>query len=221
MVSAVTWMFPKSKVARIALQAASSRTDKVDMQYQRTREQIIILENDVVEVRAEIELRTLESETARTPLTDADIKADEDRHLLGHSEKLQVVEAKVQSFRMMLRDVSQRLDESTAKLNDEHCPNLEQETENSSLLSQIFVLRGRLSNALTDAARLRKYISEKENHIRDKVKDVTDVSSKMATLCSYLAENGIGIDEDDLRSSSRSNSNSDEYLLTISLLKGS
>jgi hypothetical protein len=46
---------------------------------------------------------------------------------------------------------------------------------------------------------LRKYISEKENHIRDKVKDVTDVTSKMAMLCSYLAENGIGIDEDDHR----------------------
>ena len=223
---------------RIALQAASSRADEVDMQYQRAREQINRLENDLVEVRAEIELRSLESETARTRLTDAenswaksreevdgfralttgtlgqlvdlhrDLKADEDRHLRGHSEKLQAVEAEAQSFRMMLRDVSQRLDESTAKLNDERRRNREHETENSSLLSQIVVLRGQLSSALTDAARLRKDISEKENHIRDKIKDATDVTTKMAMLRSYLAENGIGIDEDDLRSSSRSNNNS-------------
>jgi chromosome segregation ATPase len=223
---------------RLALQAASSRADEVDMQYQRAREQINRLENDLVEVRAEIELRTLESETARTRLTDAenswaksreevdgfralttgtlgqlvdlhrDLKADEDRHLRGHSEKLQAVEAEAQSFRMMLRDVSQRLDESTAKLNDERRRNREQETENSSLLSQIVVSRAQLSNALTDAARLRKDISEKENHIRDKVKDATDVTTKMAMLRSYLAENGIGIDEDDLTPSSRSNNNS-------------
>jgi chromosome condensin MukBEF ATPase and DNA-binding subunit MukB len=164
MVSAATSMFPRSKVAHIALQAASSRADEVDMQYQCAGEHINRLENDLVEVPAEIELQTLDSETARTRLTDnenswaksreevdsfrafatgtlgqlgdlhRDLKADEDRHLRGHSEKLQAVEAKVQSFRMMLRDVSKRLDESTAKLNDERCPNREQETENSSPL---------------------------------------------------------------------------------------
>jgi chromosome segregation ATPase len=221
---------------RIALQAASSRADEVNMQYQRAREQINRLENDLVEVRGEIELRTLESETARGRLTDAenswaksreevdgfralttgtlgqlldlhrDLKADEDRHLRGHSEKLQAVEAEAQSLRMMLRDVSQRVDESTAKLNDERRRNREHETENSALMSQIVVLRGQLSNALSDVARLRKDIAEKENHIRDKVKDAADVTSKMAMLRNYLAENGIGIDEDDLGPSSRSNS---------------
>ena len=223
---------------RIALQAASSRADEVDVQYQRAREQINRLENDLVEVRGEIELRTLECETARARLTDAenswaksreevdgfralttgtlgqlldlhrDLKADEDRHLRGHSEKLQAVEAEAQSLRLMLRDVSQRIDESTAKLNDERRRNREHETENSSLMSQIAVLRGQLSNALADAARFRKDIAEKENRIHDKMKDAADVTSKMVMLRSYLADNGIDIDEDDLGPSSRSNSNS-------------
>ena len=220
---------------RIALQAASSRADEVDMQYQRAREQINRLENDLVEVRGEIELRTLESETARGRLTDAenswaksreevdafralttgtlgqlldlhrDLKADEDRHLRGHSEKLQAIEAEAQTLRTMVREASQRIDESTSKLNDERRRNREHESENSLLQSQIVVLRGQLSNALADAARLRKSVAEKENHIRDKVKDASDATAKMAMLRNYLAENGIGIDEDELRPSSRTN----------------
>ena len=86
---------------------------------------------------------------------------------------------------MMLRDVSQRLDESTAKFNDERPRNREKKTEKSSLLSQIVVLLGQLSKAITDAARLRKDISEKDNNIRHKVKDVTDVTTEIAILCSY------------------------------------
>jgi len=222
---------------RIALQTASSRADEVDIQYQRAREQINTLENDLVEVRGEIELRTLESETARTRLTETenswaksreevdafralttgalgqlldlhrDLKADEDRHLRGHSEKLQAVEAEAQSLRLILREVSQRIEESTVKLNEERRRSREHETENSLLQSQIVVLRGQLSNALADAARLRKDLAEKENHIHDKVKDASDTTAKMAMLRNYLAENGIGIDDDDLRPASRFNGN--------------
>jgi chromosome segregation ATPase len=50
-------------------------------------------------------------------------------------------------------------------------------------------------------------MAEKENHLRDKTKDASDAASKMTMLRNYLAENGIGIDEDDLRPSSRSNGN--------------
>ena len=222
---------------RIALQDTSSRTDDVSMQYQRAREQIKRLENDLVEARGEIELRTLEAETARARLTDAenswaksreevdgfralttgtlgqlldlhrDLKADEDRHLRGHSEKLQAVETEAQSLRMRLREVSQNIDEMTSKLNDERRQNREHETENSLLLSQIVVLRGQLTNALTDTARLRNDMAEKENRIRDKAKDASDATTKMAMLRNYLAENGVDISEDELRSSSRSNGN--------------
>lgn len=228
---------------RLALQTASSRADEVNMQYQRAREKINILENDLIEVRGEIELRTLESETARARLTETenswaksreevdgfralttgtlgqlldlhrDLKADEDRHLRGHSEKLQAAEAEAQSLRMMLREVSQRNDESANKLNDERRRNREHETENSLLSSQIVVLRGQLANALADVARLRKDMAEKENHIRDKVKDASDATTKMAMLRTYLAENGIGIDDDDLRPSSRSNSSASPEII--------
>ncbi|KAF8973589.1 hypothetical protein BDZ97DRAFT_379394 [Flammula alnicola] len=222
--------------ARVALQASSARAVEVDMQHQRAQEQIKALETDLAELRGEIETRTAEAEAARARLTDAenswaksreeadafraltttslgelldthrDLKADEDRLLRGHSEKIQAVEAEAQSLRMMLREASQRADEAANKLTEERRRNREHETENSSLQAQIVTLRGQLSNALADAARLKKDIASTENHVRDKSKEVSDANAKMGMLRNYLAEHGIGVDEDDLRPSSRAKS---------------
>lgn len=229
--------------ARIALQASSARAVEIDMQYQRAQEQIKALETDVAELRGEVETRTAEAEAARARLTDAenswaksreeadafraltttslgelldshrDLKADEDRLLRGHSEKIQAVEAEAQSLRLMLRETAQRADDASNKLAEERKRTRDQETENSTLQSQIVVLRGQLSNALADAARLRKDLSTAENRAREKSKEVSDATAKLGMLRNYLAENGVGIDEDDIRPSSRVNgSNSPEAI---------
>jgi len=221
--------------ARIALGTSSARATEVDMHYQRAQEQIRTLETDVAELRGELETRTVEAESARSRLTDAenswaksreeadafraltttslgelldshrDMKADEDRALRGHSDKIQAVEAEAQSLRLMLREVSQRADDASTKLTEERKRNRDHESEHSILHAQLVVVRGQLSNALADAARLRKDLTSMENHARDKVKDVSDANAKLGMLRNYLAENGITIDEDDLRPSSRAN----------------
>lgn len=220
--------------ARIALQAASARAEEVDMQYQRAREQISAIESDLAELRGEVETRTLEAEAARARLTDVenswtksreeadafralttgglgelldshkDLKADEDRLLRGHSEKLQAVEAEAQSLRLLLRETTLKVDEAQKKMADERRRTREQESEQLILRSQIVALRGQLSQAHADVGRSRKETSEKDNLLRDKDKEISDTSLKMGMLRNYLAENGVGIDEGEFRPSSRS-----------------
>jgi chromosome segregation ATPase len=221
--------------ARVALSASSARALEVDMQYQRAQEQIKELEADIAELRGEVETRTAEAEAARARLTDAenswaksreeadafraltttslgelldthrDLKADEDRLLRGHSEKIQAVEAEAQSLRMMLRETGQRADEASNKVAEERKRNRDYEIEHSSLQAQIVTLRGQLSNALADAARLKAEMSSADNQVRDKTKDAIEANAKLGMLRNYLAENGIRIDDDDLRPSSRLN----------------
>lgn len=230
--------------ARVALQASSARAMEIDMQYQRAQEQIRTLESDVAELRGELETRTTEAEAARARLTDAenswaksreeadafraltttslgelldshrDLKADEDRLLRGHSEKIQAVEAEAQSLRLMLREVSQRADDSASKLLEERRRNQERETEHSTLQNQITTLRTQLSNAFSDTARLRNELSTLESRLRDKTKDLADTTTKLGMMRNYLAENGIGIDEDDLRPSSRSASAASPHVIS-------
>lgn len=221
--------------AKIALQAASARATEVDMHHERAQEKIKTLEADLADLRGELETRTAEAENARENLTDAenswaksreeadafraltttslgelldthrDLKADEDRVLRGHMEKIQAVEAEAQQLRMMLREAAQRADESAAKLLDERKKTQEAQSEHSTLQSQMVVLRGQLSNALGDGARLKKDLSGLEGKMRERAKEASDATAKLSMLRNYLAENGVTVDEDDLRPSSRAN----------------
>jgi DNA repair exonuclease SbcCD ATPase subunit len=219
--------------ARIALQAASARAEEVDIQYQRAREQIGTLEADFAELRGEIEARTADAESARARLTDVenswaksreeadafralttgslgelldshrDLKTDEDRMARGHAEKIQAIEVESQSLRRMYKDAVQRMEDSQNKLTEERQRVREHETGHSFLRSQIVGLRAQLSNTLADTGKLRKDVADKDSVLREKAKEASDASLKLVMLRNYLAENGISVDDTDLRSSSR------------------
>ncbi|KAJ7596845.1 hypothetical protein C8J56DRAFT_918475 [Mycena floridula] len=214
--------------ARSALQAASSRAEEVDSQHQRAREQIITLETDIAELRGELEARTAESESIRARLTDVenswaksreeadafralttgslgelldshrDLKTDEDRVARSHAEKVQAVEGESASLRKMLKDATQRLDQSQEMLSEERKRIREFETEQSYLRSQILGLRTQLSNTQTDCGRFRKDLADKEITLQEKLKEVSDATIRLSMLRSYVTENGIGADEADV-----------------------
>ncbi|KAJ7492803.1 hypothetical protein FB451DRAFT_1389152 [Mycena latifolia] len=219
--------------ARTALQAASSRAEEVDVQYDRAREQISTLEVDVVELRGELESRTAEVESIRSRLTDVenswaksreeadafralttgglgelldshrDLKTDEDRVARGHAEKTQAMETEATSLRKMLKEAAQQADQAQLQVAEERRRVREHETEQSLLRSQLVGLRAQLSNALADIGRAKKDLAERDAQLSDRSKDSSDATVRLGMLRNYLAENGIGIDEDAERSRSR------------------
>ncbi|KAJ7706377.1 hypothetical protein B0H17DRAFT_1156675 [Mycena rosella] len=219
--------------ARTALQAASSRAEEVDVQYDRAREHISTLEVDVVELRGELEARHAEVESVRSRLNDVenswaksreeadafralttgglgelldshrDLKTDEDRVARGHAEKTLAMETEAASLRKMLKEVTQQADQAQSQVAEERRRVREHETEQSLLRSQLVGLRAQLSNALVDIGRTKKDLAEREAQLSDRAKDSSDATVRLGMLRNYLAENGIGVDEDAERSRSR------------------
>ncbi|KAG6821366.1 hypothetical protein H0H93_014163 [Arthromyces matolae] len=219
--------------ARVALQAAASRTGEVDVQYQRARDRIGTLEGELAELRGEVEARAAEAESTRTRLAEVenswaksreeadafralttgslgelldshrDLKTDEDRLARGHAEKMQAVEAESQSLRMMLKQATHRMEESQTHLTEETQRVRDLEAENSALRSQVVALRTQISNATADSGRLRKDVVEKEGILRDKSKEASEATHRLVMLRNHLAERGIIIEDGDLRTSSR------------------
>jgi hypothetical protein len=211
--------------ARTALQAASTRADEVDVQYKRAREQIGQLEGDLAELRGELEARTHEAESARARLTDVEnswansrqeadafralttgslgelldshreLKSDEDRLTLGHTEKIQAIEAETASLRKLLKESTQQAEANKKALVQERLRARDHEAEESFLRSQTDSLRAQLSNAVAENGRLRKEWTEMEHNLQERTKDHTDLNLRLGTLKAYLAENGLNIDE--------------------------
>lgn len=219
--------------AKVALQAASARAEEVDALYQRARDQNTDHERIIAEMRGELETLTADAEAARARLTDVetswaksreeadalrafttgslgqlldthrDLRTDEDRIARGYDAKVEALQDEAQNLRMRLKEADEKVDEVLHRLEEEGKAVSEQRTEQASLRAQVVTLRGQLSNALADAGGLRKDLSNREVSMKEKVKEATDTNMKLAMLRSYLNENGISINEDEIRSSSR------------------
>lgn len=231
--------------ARDALHAASGRAEEVDAQYQRAQEQIKELEQTVAEMKGEIETLTSEADTARARLTDVelswaksreeadalrafttgslgqlldthrDMKTDEDRIVRGYDAKVQALEAEAQNLRSRLKEADDKADDAHRQWEEEKRRVLEQKTEQVSLRALVVNLRGQLSSALSDAGKLRKDLSERDMSLQEKVRDALAANMKLHTLRNYLNENGLSVDEDELRSSSRSHASPSPVVLDL------
>jgi len=214
--------------AQSALQKATSRATEVDEQSQRTREQIGQHETELAEVRGELEARMSELEGLRLRLTDVenawaksreeadafraltttglgelldthrDLKTDEDRVTRGHAERVQAMDAEVASLRAMLKDATNRLEDSHGELANERRKARESEAEALGLRTQITGLRAQLSNAVAESGRARQDLATRESELKQKGKDAADAALRLDMLRNYLAENDIVLNNDGL-----------------------
>lgn len=212
--------------ARVAVQAATSRSEEVDSSHQLSRERITQLEADLVEVKGDLETRTLEVESLRARLAEVenswaksreeadafralttgglgelldshrDLKTDEDRHARSYAEKTEAVEMEAASLRKLLQETSQRVEDVQAELSEERRRVRETESEQLFLRSQIVGLRAQLSSSFSDNGRLRKEYADKEAELCEALKEAADTNVRLAMLRNYLAENGISPDQD-------------------------
>jgi len=128
------------------------------------------------------------------------LKADEDRAVRGHVEKTNALETETQSLRMVLRESRQQLEDSQGKLLEERKKGREADSERNALATQLVAVKNQLATALTDAAKLKKDISERDSQIRDKAKELGESSAKLSMLRGYLQDHGVVVDENKVRS---------------------
>jgi chromosome segregation ATPase len=214
--------------AQSALQKATSRAAEVDEQSQQTREQIAQYETELAEARGDLETKVSELESVRLRLTEAenawaksreeadafraltttglgelldthrDLKTDEDRITRGHAERVQALEAEVVSLRGMLKDTTNRLEDSHGELANERRKARESETEALGLRTQISGLRAQLTNAQTESGRARQDLALRESELKQKAKDAADTALRLDMLRNYLGENDIVLNNDGL-----------------------
>lgn len=211
--------------AQAALAASSARTEEIDTQWRRAREQITRLESDAVDLRSELEARTHEAEAASAQLADVenawaksreevdalralttgglgelldshrDMKADEDRATRGHAEKVGAMESEVVALRARLQETSSQLDEAQASLNEHRNHTRSAESEQISLRTQLAGLRSQVADSTAQTGRLRLELASKTNEIDQKARYTSQAEVKLGALRNYLADNGMIIDE--------------------------
>lgn len=214
--------------AQTALEASASKHDELLEQWRRATEQITRLEQDMLELRNELELRTAESEAAHAKLTDVenswaasraeadslrtlttsglgqlldshrDLKADEDRLLRTHEEKYEALEAEANGLRNIINETSQRLLRVQQESREQRQKVQDLQTEQLALRSQLVGLRAQLASAMTDNGRHRKDLATKEVELREKTNTLSEVELRLSTLRTYLTEHGLMIDESEI-----------------------
>ncbi|GJJ09848.1 hypothetical protein Clacol_004072 [Clathrus columnatus] len=214
--------------AQTALEASAAKNDELLDQWRRATEQISRMEQDMLELRNELEIRTAEAEAAHVKLTDVenswaasraeadalrtlttsglgqlldshrDLKADEDRILRTQEEKYEALETEASGLREIIRGTSQELRQSQQELKEQRQRVQSIQTEQLSLRSQLLGLRAQLASAMTDNGRLRKDIATKELESRQKASALSEVELRLTTLRTYLTEHGLAIDEDEI-----------------------
>ncbi|KAJ8083785.1 hypothetical protein AAF712_000706 [Marasmius tenuissimus] len=235
--------------AKIALSASSSRSAEVDESYQRANERINMLDADLAEMRGELEVKTAEVEATRARLVDVenswaksreeadafralttgglgklldmheDLRADEDRAARAYQDKIDALDSEVESLRKMVKEANTRIEESQSKVMEERQKTRESENKQSVLESQLAVVRSQLAAALKDAGTLKQELLEKEKAINATAKEHAEARVKLGMLKTYVAENGLSVDDEEINAASRSRSRNGSSPVAITELE--
>jgi len=108
------------------------------------------------------------------------------------------MDAEVASLRAMLKDATNRLEDSHGELANERRKARESEAEALGLRTQITGLRAQLSNAVAESGRARQDLATRESELKQKGKDAADAALRLDMLRNYLAENDIVLNNDGL-----------------------
>ena len=216
--------------AQKALSAAAQRSEEMEAHWARARDDAARLQQEIHDLRGELEQRISDAEMANARLEEVEnswakereeadtlraltnnslsklldshreLRSDEDRAARGHNEKLTAMEMESTSLRKMLKEAGQRVTDAQATLQDQQKRNAMLETDQSALRAQLVSVRAQLSASLADAGRTRSELSQKELELQDKIRQASDAELRLSVLKTYLADQGVMVDEDKMTS---------------------
>ncbi len=129
-----------------------------------------------------------------------DLKADEDRAVRGHAEKLSVMEVEVASLHSRVKEASTRANVSQEELQQSQSKILELESEEHALRTQLVGVRTELSNILAESTALQQELGNRDAQLKAQAQELSDAELRLAMFRNFFAEEGVTIDEEDLKS---------------------
>jgi chromosome segregation ATPase len=213
-----------------ALQHSGGRATEAESLYQSERGRAEELESEVEHLRRELDTRSHEADAATARLADiesswarsrdeadslrttttgglaallahhAQSKTDHANSIRGHEDKVQAMDQEASSLRKMLREAGIRIDESQAALGEQRRRARQLEQEHGTSRSEVQAARSSLSVALADTGRLREQLATREAEVKDAQSAVSELEVRLAMMRGLLADSGIAVNEDDLRS---------------------
>lgn len=216
--------------AQAALVSAGSRTAEVEALYDQESARVHQLESEATELRQELEKQTRESAaaTARLQSVEAawaktkeeaeslrtlsngglgqlltlhqEIKDDTDRATRGHAEKTQAMDQEASSLRKMLQEAGSRMEETQSALVEYRNRTRQLEAEQIASRSSVQAARQAHAATLAEIGQLREQLAKKDDEVKDRSASASELGLRLAMLRNVLADSGIAISDDDLRS---------------------
>lgn len=216
--------------AQTALGHAGVRAEEAEALYQRDHERATALETEVSELRQEIEIRSREAEAATSRLADVEaawgrsreeaeslrvlsasglgelltlhrgIKSDTDRSTRGHEEKSRALDQEASSLRKMLQEAGSRVDETQSVLAQFRSRQRQLEADQITSRKEFQAARAALAAAQAETGRFKEQLTAKEAEVRDRSAAAGELELRLSMLRNLLADRGIAVSDDDLRS---------------------
>lgn len=213
-----------------ALVHSGNRASEAEALYQNERGRTDELETEVDHLRRELETRSREADAASARLADiesawsrsreeadslrttttgglatllqhhAQAQSDNSNAVRGHEERVQVMDQEASSLRKMLREAGMRIDESQAAIGEQRKQLRQLEVDHNASRSEVQAARSSLSVALADTGRLREQLAARDAEVKDAFASVTELEVRLGMMRSMLADSGIAVNEDDLKS---------------------
>lgn len=206
------------------LDISSSRLSEITTQWESATQRISELESELAETKMELESRATEASAATVRLAQVenawaqsreeadalrslttqrlgelldshrDLRADEDRLLDSHNEKVRALEVELSSLRSLHEEVDQNSEQNQLALSQMRQQNQEFEVDRSTLKSQIMGLRAQLSDSVSETGKLRQELLATQKRATDYEIAFAKSESKFSMLNRYLEENGLNLD---------------------------
>ncbi len=213
---------------KATLIATASRSEEVDAQLRQARERITQLEADQDELRNEVRTKSHEAETAATRLTETedawaktreeadalralttdglgrlldfhnDLKADEERVVQPHLDKIVALEQESSKLRRLLKEFEEKNTETQEEIEGHRRKHREATAEHLALLSQLAGMRSQLADHIARSSEAQKALAERDVHLNETSRAAATAELQLVTLRNYLAENRIPVDIEEL-----------------------
>ncbi|WVR06271.1 hypothetical protein IAU60_003301 [Kwoniella sp. DSM 27419] len=214
--------------AQAAISAAGLRTSEMEALYQKANGRVSALEEELLEVKAELEGKGREAELAEEKLREVEnawsqsreeadslravttsrlgeildshreMRADEGRHSRGHQEQLRALEEEGKSLRKMLNDAGQRMDAAEMGVSTHRSKARELEGKVQELRAELRASRTKLVSVQAEMAKYKDVQTSRNGELKEKELALADLETRCTVLRNLLAEHGIAVADSDL-----------------------